>query len=135
MQRIALSLFLLVVCSSLAFAQNTETGGSGTMEELVRKCEGKAGSSRDATEKLIEDIMGTGQCIGFFSGILDANALAESVLGKPLFCLPKIGISVDQAQKIYLKYAKDHPEELHQSARATVAVVLMQAFPCEGRSR
>ena len=131
MSRCCAVIALLLMCSAFAVAQNEPPVVARTMEQLVRNCDAKASSNSDATEKLLENTMGTGFCFGFFAAMLDATAIAEVVLEKPLFCLPKAGISLDQAMKVYLKYAKDHPEQLHVSARVTVAAALMQAFPCK----
>ena len=110
MSRIILALSLSIALSWSTLSQEA-TGGSGTMEDLVKKCQGNGGSSKDPTERVLEDAIGTGHCVGFISGILSGSALAESILGRPLFCLPKDGISFNEAEKIYFKYAKDHPEQ------------------------
>ena len=47
-----------------------------------------------------------------------------------IFCPPPGGISLDQAMRIFLKWANDHPEQLHESARISVMLSLAQAFPC-----
>src|SRR5262245_34893199 len=104
---------------------------AGRMEDLVRRCQGNASVRTDARDKLLENLMETGFCQDFFSGILSANAIATSVLGNSLFCTPPDGISLDQAIKVYLKYAQDHPEQLHESARSTVIVAFRLAFPCK----
>ena len=127
MQRIVLCIATLFLFSSFAAGQDDS---AGRMEDLVRRCQGNASVRTDATEKLIENTMERGFCFGFFSGILSANAIATGVLGSPLFCTPRDGISLDQAIKVYLKYAQDHPEQLHESARSTVVVAFRLAFPC-----
>jgi hypothetical protein len=47
------------------------------------------------------------------------------------FCLPADGISTDQAIKVFLKWARDHPEELHKRARLSLLIALKEAFPCQ----
>jgi hypothetical protein len=75
MLRVILAIGLSIAVSSTVLSQ--DTGGSGTMEELVKKCQGNAGSNKDAIQKILEDAIGTGQCIGFLGGILDANSLEQ----------------------------------------------------------
>ena len=122
---------LVLVTSTNGIAQSSKSGGVDKMEELVRQCEQKSSLNQDPKERLLENIFGVGQCFGFFQGLLDANSLTESILGKPIFCLPTGGISAGQAIKIYLKFANDHPEHLHQSARTTAAAAFLTAFPCQ----
>ena len=69
-------------------------------------------------------------CIGYIDGIVDSNAMMQGFLGVQLFCPSPGGISLDQAMRIFLKWANDHPEQLHESARISVMLSLAQAFPC-----
>src|SRR5262245_198198 len=120
MNRTSLAVLLVWFWLELSASAQAQAGSDNKMEDLVRQCEQNGGAAeKDETKQLVGNIMGTGYCVGFFNGLLDASSIAQSVLGKPLFCLPDDGISGDQAIKIYLKYAKDHPEQLHQSARVT----------------
>ena len=48
-----------------------------------------------------------------------------------LFCPPVGGMSVDQQIRIVTKWLKENPAELHRSARMSVLVAYIQAFPCE----
>lgn len=71
-------------------------------------------------------------CIGYVSGFLDAQTLLASApaQGRQL-CLPKDGISNDQAVRLVLKWLDDRPETLHESARTAVFGALMTAFACK----
>ena len=85
-------------------------------DELMWMCEGRSGNNE------VENFGDQARCIGYIDGILDANAMMKAFLGKQLFCPPPSGISLDQAMRIFLKWATDHPEELHESARISVVI-------------
>lgn len=119
---------IVILCPHLARAQEDKT------EELVRQCEpvlvAEAAVLReDRREVFAENQYDIGYCTGFFAAILDANFISQLTLGESLFCLPN-GISISQMVKIYVRFADDHPETLHDRIPITIAVALGQAFPC-----
>jgi hypothetical protein len=126
MKRILIALSLVLVCTSFASAQDA----AGKVEDLVRKCTDEPSVGGTDLEK-IKTVMDFGFCTGFFAGILDTNSFIGALLGRPLFCIPQDGISIDQAIKIFLKSAQDHPESLHHNARTQAPVVFLLAFPCK----
>jgi hypothetical protein len=76
--------------------------------------------------------LGLMRCIGYLDGVMD-SAVVLSIAhpeARP-FCLPETGISLDQARLIFIKWAKDHPDQLHTAARISVAIALGTAFPCK----
>jgi hypothetical protein len=94
-------------------------------EQLVWECDENP-SSPEAWVKLAH-------CAGYVSGMLDMHALMVAPqVGRAAsqFCLPADGISNDQAIKVFLKWAREHPEELHKSARVSLLIALKDAFPC-----
>ena len=113
---------------ALAFALGLAAPAAHALEartdELMWMCEGRASGNE------VENFGKQAQCIGFIDGIVDANAMMKGFLGVQLFCPPPGGISLDQAMRIFLKWANDHPEELRESARISVTLSLVQAFPC-----
>lgn len=112
---------VLVSLPTHGVAEETRT------EQLVWECEGRQPSSDYPALGLIH-------CAGYVSGILDMHAImADPRLagGKPQFCLPASGISNDQAIKVFLMWANEHPEDLHKSARFSLMIALREAFPCQ----
>jgi hypothetical protein len=106
------------LASAVAFASSTER-----TDQLLWECEGK--QPREMPEA------GLISCSRYIDGILDMQAVMMGLGGaSPLFCLPKSGVSVDEAMKIFIKWANEHPEELHKTARVSVVVALNAAFPC-----
>ena len=54
-----------------------------------------------------------------------------ALAGWSFFCPPSTGASYDQLRLVFIKWARDHPEEMHKGSRATVLMALAGAFPCE----
>jgi len=70
-------------------------------------------------------------CIGYVAGFLDAMpvmGLTEDVRGTA--CLPKKGVSNEQALRIFVKHLRENPEHLHESARVQFYASIRNAFPC-----
>jgi hypothetical protein len=98
-----------------------------TMEKLANRCKPVALDIRPVTGDMA-------LCVGYFAGVLDTLHLAEVVLpGSTKMCLPEEGLSRDQAVKIFLKWAQEHPESLHEPAVYQVSYSLLQSFPCRGK--
>jgi hypothetical protein len=70
-------------------------------------------------------------CVGYLSGFMDGVEInATATKGRKSFCLPKEGISNDQARRILVKWLEARPKFLHESARVHVLLALKDAFPC-----
>ena len=97
----------------------------GSMESLVHQCD----INREASPV---NAMEFGQCLGYFSGTMNSILIFAGVPRKEDFpiCLPPTGISVNEAVKVFQKWASDHPQWLHEDAGVHVVLSLMQAFPC-----
>ncbi len=88
-------------------------------DELLRACEGRG------------DLADISYCAGYLGGFNDLNALTGGLAGWSFFCPPSTGASNDQLRLVFIKWARDHPEELNKGSRATVLMALAGAFPCE----
>jgi hypothetical protein len=102
----------------------------GTMENLVQQCE----INRPATPV---NAMELGQCFGYFTGTVNSLSFLGAGLSKgdsPI-CLPRTGISANQALKIFQKWASEHPQWLNEDAGIHVVLSLMDAFPCAATSK
>jgi hypothetical protein len=111
---------VLLRLSGAVAAEQTRT------EQLVLECDENPSSP--------EEWLKLAHCAGYVSGMLDMHALmvAPQVGGTTsLFCLPADGISNAQAIKVFLKWAREHPEELHKRARLSLLIALKEAFPCQ----
>ena len=46
-----------------------------------------------------------------------------------LFCEPQ-GVDLVQVLNVFLKYMKDHPEDIHRGGWEMLAIAMQAAFPC-----
>ena len=69
-------------------------------------------------------------CLSYIRGMMDMHGIMSTKWGKSFYCLPKQGISGGQAVKIFVKWAEDHPERLHEFQFTGVILALAEAFPC-----
>jgi hypothetical protein len=117
----------IVGVAAIAVSLSTAKADSDTRaEQLAWECQGQ--------EPAEHPELGPLMCTEYVLGMLDMYAMmADPRVGnaKPLACLPDSGISGDQGIKIFLKWANDHPEQLHNSARMSFLVALRWAFPCQ----
>jgi hypothetical protein len=117
-------LFMLPAC----FCAWSQTG-----EDLLRDCEKGVPQGTNAT---LQDTSCVYYLKGFVAG-LDATQVvytaplngAAALAEMKVICLPKGGISPEQARRIVVKYLHDHPEQLHQNEALVIWVALAIAFP------
>jgi len=69
-----------------------------------------------------------GYCLGVFATW--TLVIAESSDLQYIICSPK-GATVDQAVMVYVKYAEDHPERLHEGYDELIYSAFLEAWPCE----
>jgi hypothetical protein len=71
-------------------------------------------------------------CLGYLVGFMDGIEVQSSIRQSPkIYCSPEDGISTEQVRRIVIKFMKEHPKELHGSARTLVLLALKDAFPCK----
>jgi hypothetical protein len=118
LKRLGLSFIAFFCCLDSAFSSSAER-----TDQLLWECQGKQPTEMPEAGLL--------SCSRYIDGILDMQSVMIGLGGAfPLFCLPKSGVSVDDATKIFIKWANEHPDELHKPARVSVVVALNAAFPC-----
>lgn len=99
---------------------------SARTDQFLWKCTMREGRNQQ------EALQAYAQCLGYINGVLDMHAMMVAFAkSKAMFCLPPEGVTIDQAHKIFVKWASDNPKELHQLARSSVMLALKQAFPCK----
>ena len=129
-----LSLIVLV----LSFAITTPTIAAIsflTGNQLFDLCtSAEAALKRDASKTTLEDIpdwVDASRCAGFIQGVADSHeVIVETGLGKKLWCRTT-GMTTGQLNSVILKFMRERPETLHESAASLVIIALAQAFPCE----
>jgi len=115
---IVIALFLIVVTPTVSIAAGMRT------DQMMWKCNGTGGNE-------IDKAFGKMRCAGYMDGVMDFQAIIIKPFPRAkFFCVPKTGISIDQAMRIFVKWAENHPKDLHVSARVSVLLSLREAFPC-----
>jgi len=75
-------------------------------------------------------------CVGFVGGFSVGWRLAANHLKAPLpqryFCVP-FEVSPDQEVRVLMKYIREHPERLHESAFLLMGAAFLEAFPCPAK--
>jgi hypothetical protein len=106
-------LIVLVACLSFVWPVNSQTI---TGVWILQKCESSTTSDQLICAAYIAGTINTLDSIGdkgWYSGI----------------CMPK-GVTVEQAQYVYIHWAKRNPATLHHTASDLVIEAVMEAFPC-----
>ncbi|HME74044.1 MAG TPA: Rap1a/Tai family immunity protein [Myxococcota bacterium] len=103
----------LVLASSTAFAQVGFYSGSA----LLTSCEDPAHRP---------------ECTQYIAGVADAHGYDLSRFGSPRdFCTPE-DITIEELERVVVKWLKDHPEKLRVTAANLVLLALSDAFKCRG---
>jgi hypothetical protein len=119
MKRILPALAALLLLITPAVAQEK------TALDLLRQCEGR--------EPLFMPELGPVLCGTYLGGLSDMHAaLTDQKLPVPpttaWYCAPSL--QAEQFIRIFVKHAKDHPENLHMTPRSFYLQAMADAFPC-----
>ena len=88
-----------------------------------------AGEALAACES--ESVATQNKCVRSLAGIVDATTTwVDWEMMPKKFCQPD-EVTLEQLRKIYVKYANEHPEELHLTAAGIAVNAFVEAFPCE----
>ena len=111
--RLCLIVAAILLASVPAFAASGYQDGNG----LLRAC---------------KETPTRGYCLGYIAGGVDATeAYAANLPSAPkLFCLAK-GVELGQLATIFVNYANQHPERLHDAAGDIVIAAIAEQFPCK----
>jgi len=102
----------LLLVSTTAFAQVGFYSGA----ELLAACQ-------DASHQA--------ECWQYITGVLDGHAYDLSRFGSPRdFCIPE-DITVDELERVVVKWLKERPERLRVTAANLVILALSDAFKCK----
>ena len=122
MSRLAIAILFLGSLLLTPTNDGLNAASSQRTDQLLWECEGKTPEGAE--------LLGPLMCGKYLDGILDMHAIGVAVGMPAFFCLPKTGISMDQALRIFVKWANENPAELHKTARGSVVLALRSAFPC-----
>jgi hypothetical protein len=94
-----------------------------TGNQLLEFCEGKSDADTDF-------------CVGYITGSADHFTFTKALLkfakqgGEGGTCLPERA-TPQQLADVFVKYAKNHPEERHLPAQYVISAAWHEAFPCK----
>ena len=119
----------MLMATGLAGLMVSGSATAANGNKLLEECQ--AYIRADETNKLDDDdLMGIGHCLGFVEGVymtLQIKSLSLPV--KP--CFPENGLMNGQSARIFVKYLKAHPEDLHKDATYLLNRAYDKAFPCK----
>jgi hypothetical protein len=95
---------------------------------------------RSTGNDLVADCTGTlnkqAQCLKYIEGVVDGwtialktSARVNKAQNENNMCIPK-GVTAGNLQKVVLRYADEHPEQLYREANIIVTLAIGNAFPC-----
>lgn len=123
---------LLLCVGPVAFAQSEDSTYYETTDTLAKECRTAIRTSDALKTSTAPDMIEGMACIGYVKGVLDAFEAARKWDWTPKaesVCVPA-DVKGDQAVRVFLKYADNHPEELNKAAPAVLWSAMHGAFPC-----
>ena len=127
-----LSLVGLLALGPWTAAQQTKPpvdGGLYTAEELLKKCADIPEQAPPNQMEMVRIFREYGDCVGYLAGI--ADSAVQLRLG--LYQTPE-GATAEQLRKVFMKYANDHPQDLHRGAAIVVMRSFVAAWPKEEKT-
>ena len=110
-----LMIALALLISSPVVAQDEDRA---TIGWLLRECES-------------ENFLNSGFCLGYLQGLRDgATVYITAQYADMGFCIP-LGVTLGQAQAVFIKWAKNNPEQWHRRMHLGPISAWIEAFPCK----
>jgi hypothetical protein len=107
-----------------------------TARELLHVCELLQGGMHvEGTQVLIPPGSDVAQCWGFMLAVQQYSILADHDGKTFLDACPKPDTTTTQVLRIFIKYARSHPEKLGLPAAAVAFNAMADAFPCEEKAQ
>lgn len=107
-----------------------------TARELLHVCELlQSGMHVHGTQVFIPAGSDVAQCWGFISAVQQYSILADHDGKTLLGACPKPDTSTTQVLRIFIDYARSHPEKLGLPAAAVAFNAMADAFPCDEEKR
>jgi hypothetical protein len=107
-----------------------------TARELLHACALlQRGMHVKGTEVLIPPGSDVAQCWGFMLAVQQYSSLADRNGQTLLGACPKPDTTTAQVLRIFIRYARSHPEKLGLPAAAVALSAMADAFPCEEQKK
>ena len=108
----------VIVFAATLFAWNPARAGFFTGEQLLVKCN---------SEEVVHQLA----CVFYLAGAVDASQTHHKWGDiSQQFCMNP-GVNIVNLRQVYLRYAVEHPGDLHLPATGTALNSFIDAFPCE----
>ncbi len=86
----------------------------------------KAAAVYDGNEILFSCEQGHLRCIYYLAGVQDV----WNDLDSKKYCIPD-GVKLAELKQVFIKYAKENPQNLHRVASSIAKNAFTEAFPCK----
>jgi hypothetical protein len=121
----------LVLAAVLTLVWSGTTAHAETAKELLHVCELlQRGMHVEGTQVFLPPSSDVAQCWGFMLAVQQYSILADHDGKTLLGACPKPDTTTTQVLRIFIKYARAHPEKLGQPAAAVAFNAMADAFPC-----
>ncbi len=111
---------LIILC--LIFVPLNSIAG-GTAEDLLNHCKGSGDQS---------------YCLGYITGFYDGRTTSDYGKKELMSCPPaktdgsgELAITYNQMRLVFIKWAENHPEQLHQGDWSAMRQAFAEAWPCQ----
>ena len=121
---------LAVTCLVLLLLAPDAQAHGADSAQLLRVCSA-AVKWYDGVELSAEELIEAPGCIGYVSGFGDALVISASkASSRQVICFPQRGITNNQGVRIFVKYLRENPKDLHKDGGELLFTALARAFPC-----
>ena len=129
-----LMLFVLLIFTGPAAAQDAPALPGQSAQDLVEACKAEGRHVRYAVERQWDvELFGqidVVECTAYLAGIADMNAVARRIFGRGVFCFPRTGVTAEQQIAALLRWAQAHPHRLDESRRSAAVSAFVERWPC-----
>ena len=121
-----------LICRAQSGARDGTEGYYLTADRLAAQCRTSIRLETDEKANWIDASIAQ-MCNGYLQGAVDTFEFERETgvqkYSGQLACVPST-VSVGQLVRVYVKYADEHPEELHLAGSIMVWNAIHKAFPC-----
>ena len=118
---------LFLAIGALGTPAHSETGN-----ELLQACEALEREAHISGDKIqLPERADVQRCWGYMAAVQDFSVLADNETGKHLLgSCPGPNTKLTKLIRVFIDYARTHPQELHERASVLVYNAMVSAFPC-----
>jgi len=119
----------LVLLFFLALTPCFAADGVRTADSLIEKC---SNIDKPKAQRNDSDLS---FCVGYLNGMIEEGRFRRAVeldpgeTGSPTFCIP-VDVSETTLAQTFVKYGKEHPDQLNYPAAIVAHLALKQRFRC-----